>query len=421
VGGQRGQVLASVGTRLALGAYPLVFILAFGWAYGKAAFDVAAAASNWANYLNVLLLGGFVLVPPAVARLRSQDRRSEDAQLVRDHIALERWLVVFGVVAAAILWLSVDRAFPLLAQRAGASLAIWFVLFAVLALAQLPMTLWLGAAQAAGQYLQAFACIALPRLIALVVLLLGAGRQADATWMLGATVVVVVAGQSTLAHIGRRALRAIDTGMVGSQGAAGRVLAQNLSAGAIGLVGTLVTIVPVTIIGRLLPEEVGHAHVAVSLSNSIGAVLVAALFPLSLALAERTREPGGIWRHCLRVARLVGMSVAALLAAGWVAFPVCSKLSDQCTTQVATVASLVVVGAGLRLASLGVFHVAVYEGRPHLALLSATVEAIAVVLITWLLVGSWLLLALGIGFLVGGGLRLLIALGIEARALGRGT
>jgi hypothetical protein len=53
-----------MGTRLALSAYPLVFVLLFGWVYGKDAFDTAAAANNWANYLNVLLLSGFVLVPP---------------------------------------------------------------------------------------------------------------------------------------------------------------------------------------------------------------------------------------------------------------------------------------------------------------------------------------------------------------------
>ena len=296
----RTQVLASIGTRLALGAYPLVFVLTFGWAYGKNAFDAAAAATNWANYLNVLLLGGFVLVPPAVARLRTVERHGDDAQLVRDHIALERWLLLAGVLVAVVLWMTIGRMFPELAELAGSSLATWFAMLAVLALAQLPMTLWLGVAQAADEYVRAFGWIVLPRAIALVVLIVGAHYEASATWMLFAAVAIVVAGQSMLARAAHRVLAALDSDAV-KPGVAQRVLAQNVSAGAIGLVGTLVTIVPVTIVGRVLPQEVGHAHVVVTLSNAVGAVIVAALFPLSLTLARQVREPNGLWRHWLTV------------------------------------------------------------------------------------------------------------------------
>ena len=415
----RTQVLASVVTRLALGAYPLVFVLAFGWAYGKQAFDVAAAASNWANYLNVLLLSGFVLVPPAVARLRTPERSSDALQLLRDHIALERGLVLVGAIVAVALWLSIGRTFPSLAEQSGSTLATWYTLFAFLALAQVPMTLWLGVAQAAGHYLAALVWIVAPRAIALIALAAGATQGVSATVMIATSVAIVVTGQWALARAARQALQEIDPAALATRGNARRVLVQNLSAGAIGLVGTLVTIVPVTLVGRLLPEEVGHAHVIVTLSNAVGAVIVAAFFPLSLTLAIRAREPDGLWRHCLRVARLSGLAVFALIAVGWLIYPACAWLSDRCTTNVFAVASLVVLGAGLRLAALGVYHAAVFQGRPHISLLSATVEGVAVVLVTGLLLESWMLFALGAGFVVGGGLRLLVALGCEARALAR--
>jgi len=413
----REHVVASIATRLAIGAYPLAFVLAFGWVYGKQAFDTAAAANNWANYLNILLLSGFVVVPPAVARLRGVDRRADDLQLVRDHIALTRALLLLGAFVAIALWASAQRAFPALAATQGSSLSTWCALFAILVLAQVPLTLWLGIAQAAGKYRTALAWVVAPRAIALVVLVVAGTLGAGPTSTLGAAVTIVVAGQYVLARSARTALRAIDQSAIEQSGQARRVLAQNLSAGAIGLVGTLVTIVPVTLVGRLLPGEVGHAHVIVTLSNAIGAVIVAAFFPLSLTLAQRAREPGGLWRHCLRVARGVGLASIALIAAGWIAYPICAGLSSACSADAFAVGSLVVLGAGLRLATLGAYHAAVYQGHPHYSLLSASAEAIAVVGLTWWALGTWMLYALGVAFVVGGCLRLLIALAIEMRWL----
>jgi hypothetical protein len=193
------------------------------------------------------------------------------------------------------------------------------------------------------------------------------------------------------------------------------VVRQNLSVGAIGLVGTLVTIVPVTLVGRLVPSEVGYAHVIVTLSNAIGAVLVAAFFPASLTLGDAARQRDGLWRHCLRVARGVGLAVGGLIACIWLAFPVCAWISAACTGNLVGAGTLVIAGAGLRLASLGAYHAAVYQGHPHFSLLSASAEAIAVVVLTWWMVDSWMLYALGVAFVVGGALRLTIALAIEAR------
>jgi hypothetical protein len=418
----RSQVLASIGTRLALGAYPLVFVLVFGWAYGKEAFDTAAAANNWANYLNVLLLSGFVLVPPAVARLRGPDANAGDRAFVRDHVALGRLLLLAGAGTALLLWVTVDLSFPALAQRAGATLGIWFVLFALLALAQIPATLWLGIAQACGRYHAAFVWVVLPRVAAIVALAAGAVAGAGATATLATAVVLVVAGQWALAHTGRRAMQEVDAAVFAGRGQAKRVLGKNVSAGAIALVGMLVTIVPVTIVGRLLPEEVGHAHVIVSLSNAVGAFIVAAFFPASLALAERAREPRGLWRHCVRVARGVGLITLALIALVWLVFPVCAQLTGACTRPVFLVGTLVVVGAGLRLASLGAYHAAVYQGHPLYSLTSASAEAVAVTGVTWWAIGSWMLYALGVAFVVGGALRLAIAFTLEARWLAvRGT
>lgn len=421
--GHRLQVVSSIGARLALGAYPLAFMLVFGWGYGKDAFDTAAAANNWANYLNVLLLSGFVLVPPAVARLRGQvSQTSEtDRTFIRDHVALSRGLLLAGILVALALWATIDRSFPAIAQRAGAALGTWYALFALLALTQIPATLWLGIAQAAGDYSAAATWIAGPRLLALLVLAAGAGLGVDPTWMIAASVALVVAGQAALIGGARRALRALDAGVLAQPGQSARVLRQNLSAGAIALVGMLVTILPVTIVGRLAPGEVGHAHVIVALSNAVGAVLVAAFFPLSLTLAERAREPLGLWRHCLRVARRVALLTVAMIAAGWVVYPVCGVVTDACTVPLFAAGSLVIAGAGLRLASLGAYHVAVFRGHPLYSLMSASVEALAVAGLTAALTGSWMLFALGAAFVAGGGLRLLIALTIEARWLGLRT
>ena len=414
---RRLHVLTSIGTRLAIGAYPLVFVLAFGWIYGRQAFAAAAAANNWASYLNILLLAGFVLVPPAVVRLRDSTGGTEDRAFVRNHIALKQRLLLTGTVGALALWAAIGRAFPALGGQAGAALDTWYLLFAVLALAQLPLMLWLGVAQAAGRYRQTFVWVVMPRGAALVVLLIGAAAGAGPTSMLAAAVAIIVAGQLALGRTARRALDEIDERILRDRGYAAGVLAKNLSAGAIGLVGTLVTIVPVTIVGRLLPSEVGQAHVIVALSNAVGAVVVAAFFPLSLTLAEKAHEPNGLWRHCVQVARGVAGITTILIVVGWLAYPACSWLTDACTINLFTAASLVAIGAGLRLGALGAYHAAVYQGHPHYSLLSATAEAIAVTGLTWWLLSTWKLYALGAAFVVGGALRLLIALGYETRLL----
>lgn len=413
-------MLASIGTRLALGAYPLAFIVLFGWAFGKQAFDAAAAAANWANYLNVFLLSGFVLVPPAVARLRAAASRGDERGWVRDHVALMRWLLLAGAAASVPSWLLVGRAFPALADRTADALTAWYPLLALLALSQLPLTLWLGIGQSAGRYGAALLWIALPRVLALGLMAAAALAGVGPTAAMALAVAVVLLGQFALARTARRALAAIDPDALAGEGRATAVLAPNLSAGAIGLIGILVTIVPVTIVGRLLPAEVGNAHVIVTLSNAMGAVLVAAFFPLSLTLPQRAREPDGLRGHSLRVAGGVALVTLAAIAAAWLAFPACAWLSPACTAELFSVGSLVVLGAGLRLGSLGAYHAAVYVGRPQVALLSASLEAVAVVLLTWWLAPVWLLFALGAAFVVGGGLRLAVALGYETRRLAHG-
>ncbi len=409
---RRLQVLASIGTRLAIGAYPLFFVLVFGWAYGKEAFDLASAASNWANYLNVLLLSGFVLVPPAVARLRATPAR-EDGAAVRDHIALARVLLAVGVVAAIVLWALVDRAFPALAAQGNAVLRTWFMLLAILALAQIPLTLWLGIAQAAGRYRTAFLAVAVARGAALVVVAGGARAGADPTTMLAAAVALIVAAQWTLMRATRETLRTIDARILAERGDARAVLRKNLSAGAVVLVGTLVTIVPVSIVGRLLPQEVGHAHAIVSLSNAVGAIIVAAFFPLSLTLSEHAGEPAALRRYCLRVARGALAITGVLIAAAWIAYPACSAITPACRADLFGVGSLVVLGAGLRLGSLGAYHAGLSMGHPHYAMLSVATEGVAVVALTAWLLGPWMLYALGIAFVAGGMLRLGVAFAAE--------
>jgi hypothetical protein len=326
-------------------------------------------------------------------------------------------LLLAGVGVALVLWAGIDRSFPAIAERAGTTLQTWYALFAVLALAQLPATLWLGIAQAAGRYQPAFVWIGLPRGLALMLLAVGASAGASATAMLATAVAVVAAGQWILVRDARHALQSLDPDALAERGHAVRVLKKNISAGAIALVGMLVTIVPVTLVGRLLPAEVGHAHVIVTLSNAVGAVIVAAFFPLSLTLAERARQPGGLWRHCIRVARRVGVLTLAMIGAAWLIFPVCAQFTDACTVPLFSVGSLVIAGAGLRLASLGAYHAAVYQGHPLYSLLSASGEAVVVTGLTWWAIGSWMLLALGLAFVAGGALRLTIAFTIEARWL----
>jgi len=409
----RLQILASVCTRLVLGAYPLAFLLVFGWAFGKQAFDTAAAASNWANYLNVFLLSGFVLVPPAVARLRAARAQGDDRADVRDHVALLRGLLAVGAIAAMVLWAVVDRAFPVLAASSGGALEAWYPLLAILALSQLPLTLWLGVAQATGRYRAALLWIALPRAASLLLMASGAWAGAGPSATIAASVAIVVVGQVMLARTARKALAYIDRDVLQEAGRAGAVLFKNVSAGAIGLVGTLVTIVPVTLVGRFLPAEVGYAHVVVTLSNAVGAVIVAAFFPISLTLAERAREPDGLRRYSLYVARSVAIIGGLIIVVGWLVYATCAGTSGACSASLFGVGSLVVLGAGMRLGSLGVYHGAVLRGRPHLSLLSAVGEAIVVNLCTLLLIDDLGLMAIGVAFIAGGAVRLTTALTLE--------
>lgn len=413
----RAHVAASVAIRLALGAHPLAFIATFGWAYGKHAFDVAAAAINWASYLNLFLLSGFALVPPAVARLcAGVASPNADRALVRDHLALNRWLIATALVAGVALWASVDNVFPGMAA-AGEPLALWFLLFAVLAISQLSLTLWLGVLQAAERYSAALLSVAVPRALALVSLLASAHVGAGATFAITAAVGIVIAGQVALIRAARRVLRQVDSHALEMRGRAGGVLRANISAGSIALVGTAVTIVPVTIVGRLWPIDVGLAHVAVSVSNAVGALFVAAFFPASLVLAQRVHERGEIRRHSLRIAWRVGAATAAAVALAWTTFPLCTELAGQCSVAVYALISLVLIGAGLRLAALGPYHGALAVGRPHLALPSAVAEALVVFATMSALAPGWGLQALGAAFVAGGALRAAVSLGIEARCM----
>lgn len=417
--GQRRQALASVGTRLALGAYPLAFVVVFGWAYGKDAFDLAAAAGNWAAYLNVFVLAGFALVPPAVARLRGDaGRMAADRAIVRNHIALARWLLLAAVATALGLAMTIDGAFPELAARGGARLQSWYACFALLALTQVPATLWLGVVQAAGRYAVGLAAIALPRLLAVLAVPACKAAGASASWSIGAVTAIVLVGQVWLAAAGRRALCAIDPQLLRERGDAAAVLWPNISGGAVTLVGAMVTIVPVTIVGYLHPADVGLAHVAVGVSNAVGAVFVAAFFPASLALAQGVPSRSVLWRHSLGLARRIAAGTAAALALMWLTQPVCAAARVAlCDAGVYMLLSAVLLGAGLRLAALGPYHGGLAVGRPHLALMSACVEALVVIGTMLALAPGWGLPALGLAFLVGGGARALVALTLELRWL----
>lgn len=415
--GERVKIAASVGTRLAIGAYPLAFVFVFGWTYGKQALDVAAAAINWASYLNLLLLSGFLLVPPAVSRLRVSGANTADIALLRDHLALERILLLAGLAVALVLWATIPVAFPALAEQASQPLATWYALFAVLALSQIPLTLWLGIAQAAERFGSALVLVAVPRALALGILVLGDVAAAGPTAVLIASIATILIGQFLLVIVARRSLDDIDPALLRGRGRARNVLAKNLSGGLVVLVGSMVTLVPVTLVGRLLPEEVGHAYAIVALSNAVGAVIVATFFPISLTLAERLREVNGLLRYCVRIARNVALITLGLLVLGSLGYWVCSVLFREFEQGIFGVAVLAVVGAGLRLAALGVYHAAAHVGHPHYALPSVAAEAIAVVALTWLQLDTWRLYALGVAFVVGGVLRLVIAFSYETRLL----
>lgn len=412
----RLDVVASVGTRIALGAYPVAFIAVFGWTYGKQSFDIAAAAINWASYLNVFLLSGFVLVPPAVARMRADPRgEAADLAVVRDHVALGRWLVVAAVVAALLLGLTIERTFPALASASAGRLTLWYAMFALLAVTQLPLVLWMGIGQASGRYVETFAWIVGSRVLAVIAVIASAGAGLPETAAVAASTLLALTGQAGVVHAGRRALREVSATAL--RGRAMSVLPANINAGLIALVGTVVTIAPVTLIGRALPGEVGAAHLVVSLSNAFGAIAVAAFFPASLALARNAACASELRDYAWLVARRVVAATAALLAIGTVVYPVCVLLRNECGQSVFVAASLVLAGAGLRLGSLGVYHGALALGRPHLALPSALAEALAVVLLSLGLVAHLGLVGVGAAFVAGGALRLALALAIETRLL----
>lgn len=411
---RRIQIVASIGARLTIGAYPLAFILGLGSAYGKEVFDVAAAALNWASYLNVLLLSGFALAPPAMARLLAGSGSKEDNRAsLRDHVALERALLLVALCAAVLLWFFIGRVFPELAERGGNRLSVWYPMFAVLSVSQLPLTLWMGIAQAVGEYRAILVWTLVPRLLAILALFGASAIGLDATVAICASVLVVLVGQLHIARLGRDLVDRADSSVLETRGRAANVFWSNLSSGLISLVGTLVTIAPVTLVGHVLPDEVGVAHVLVTLSNAFGAIVVAAFFPLSLRLAVSVLLPGAMRRHSLVVARGVGALAGAALALAWLTFPGCSLLIPSCGWSLYLSGSLVLLGAGFRLASLGVLHSAISRGHPHLSLVSAFAEGAIVTALAWVLVKGEGILGIGLAFFAGGVARLVLAFMLE--------
>lgn len=404
-----------------LGGFPILFVLALRWTWGKETFDLAAAAINWSMYLNVLLLSGFALVPPAVARLVSGDgdvtRREKDLHAIGDHIVLSRWLVAIGVAVALVLAATVDRTFPELARMRGQELRWWFLMFAIVALAQIPMTLWLGIAQGLGHYRRGLVLVAAPRAAALFALLVGHWLGWPPGPVVALALLVVLGGQWLIGAGTRRALLQIDRRMLNGTARASRVLPANLNAGLVVLVGTAVTIVPVTLVGRWIPEQVGAAHVIVSFANALAAVVVAAFFPASLALHESLRRVDGARRYTLRVAGQAALFAlcATVLTAG--AGVVCNWTTGACQTAAIVTATLVLAGVGLRLGALGTQHIALFQNRPHLNLLSASAEALAAVALLSVLIPGIGLSGVGLALLIGGVVRLALSIFIEARWL----
>jgi len=417
----RGEALLSSITRLALGAFPVLLVLVVRAGYGSDAFNLAAAATNGAAYLSLLLLSGFALVPPAVARLRAEGVADDtDRRMVRDHVALARWLIAAGLIVTATLWVVIDDIFPELATLDAHALRTWFLIFATLGLSQIGMTLWLGVAQACGRYWLGLLCTALPRGLALVVVVCASLLGVDPGQAIGTAVMLVISGHLLLSRRARQALLMIDQDALKGDASPWHVLPNNLSAGLIGVVGMLVTILPVTLVGRASPSQVGVAQVIVGLANALGGVVVAFYFPLSLTLAQRLREPGGLTNYCLKVARGVGLLVLIALLTVAAIGGSCDGLLAACHPAVLWTTALVLAGAGLRLGSLGTQHIALYQRRPHLNLVSATAEALAALAILLVLLPSLGLPALGWALLAGGALRFGLALGLERRWLARG-
>jgi len=294
----RSNALTSIATRVAIGVFPILFVLMLRWTWGKQTFDLAAAAINWSMYLNVLLLSGFAMVPrrsPASAEAATRTRpfAQEDLHAVADHIALSRWLLLVGVFAALVLNSTIDGTFGELSRRHGQELNWWFLMFAAFALAQIPMTLWLRRGARPGSvWTGACACRLASR-----------GRAADPAVGVRGWLYVWSSHRHCVARrplrqafIGsgaRQVLKRMDRRILDAPSNVARVLPANLSAGLVVLVGAGVTIIPVTLVGRWLPEQVGTAHVIVGLANAMAGVVVAALFPASLMLREHLGRPGG--------------------------------------------------------------------------------------------------------------------------------
>lgn len=416
------RMAASVLTRLATGAFPLLFLLVFGWAYGRSSFNLASAAFNLSIYLNLLLLGGFVLVPPAVTRLRLNPvGRGGDADLkfVADHIALCRNLLVIGAAAGAVLVLTSNLVFPAFSSDEAELLRIWCALLSVLALAQLPFTLWLGVAQALDEYLSPLLLVALPRVGALAVPVICASMGLSPTMAMGAAITVVLVGQVLLSRLARTRAEELAPALRRVRGKAGRVLRLNLSAASLGFVGAGVSILPVTLVGRFDPGSVGAANAMIAASNAIGSLVVAAYFPRSLTLPDRLLEQDGVKRYChaiVRELRWMLLPIAVIFAVGWI----CDLVFPNCPAKEIGVLGLVLTGAALRLCALGSQHVALYVQRPHLSLFSATVESLVAVLLMWLLLPTFGLWALGVAILFGGLFRFGLAAAIEVRWLAEG-
>jgi hypothetical protein len=150
------------------------------------------------------------------------------------------------------------------------------------ALSQIPMTLWLGVSQGAARYRTAFAFIALPRAGALLLLPAASAMGLHSGAAIGFSLLSVVVGQVLLGVAARRTLRDIDPQIfVGPTDVRG-VLFSNLNAGLVSLVGSLVSIVPVTLVGRLAPSQVGAAQVIVGISKHLERWSSLATFRLAL-------------------------------------------------------------------------------------------------------------------------------------------
>ncbi len=122
------------------------------------------------------------------------------------------------------------------------------------------------------------------------------------------------------------------------------------------------------------------------------------------------------WAGCLLldIARRVGVLTLPVVLGltGWVRM-------RRCQRPLVWTTALVFAGAGLRLGALGTQHVALYQQRPHLNLISATAEAVTALAALLLLLPRLGLPALGWALLAGGALRVGIAFGLERHWLAK--